>query len=241
MKYILLGIALIFHPGTSLQSSTMLQGKGAGKYIRFSHQKVEQHRTQRECKIGNITFPLGIRVNQHDELLWPLVPADSRSRCALHNTVTRNPDMLRVFLQLWHDSKPDSAISQRTEKGGWIIINEKKEYQFIPFPSKWKATVCSIEFPMTLVEELPEGLVGVVHTHPFFAGEDTTPGSVCGDKIGGQYKSGVSYEDLFLLVKIAEHLSDYCIKSFIIDGDHVITLSAWGTMDFYPTDTFFSL
>ncbi|MDR8394487.1 hypothetical protein NC796_25300 [Aliifodinibius sp. S!AR15-10] len=83
--------------------------------------------------------------------------------------------------------------------------------------------------------------MGIVHTHPFFEGDDITGPNVCGEGKSRHYTSGGNYEDLQLLVEIATHISDFCIKSYVIDGSNITSMTVWGQLALYPKDSFFSL
>jgi hypothetical protein len=159
--------------------------------------------------------------------------------CEKYDRIIDDPDIRESFLELWVDSETDLPINQRSEQGGWIVSKDKNEFEVIPFPSDWSTSACDIEAPNNFLDEIPPNLVGVVHTHPFFEGEDTTVPDVCGEDGSKNYQSGANKSDLYFLIQIANHLSDFCIKSYIIDGNNVISMNTFWRMNFYLADSFF--
>lgn len=154
--------------------------------------------------------------------------------CDDREQVLKYPAVLEAFHELWQNSGTDLPMARRTEQGGWIVENQERGYEVIPFPPEWSTSPCYMDFPPSVLDMVPENLAGIVHTHPFYEGDDTTSPDVCGDDAPGQYKSGGNYDDLKFLVMIANHLSDFCIKSYVIDGDHIVSMTTWGELVFYP-------
>ena len=62
-------------------------------------------------------------------------------------------------------------MQDRMEQGGWIVKNGR-EYSFVAFPSDWVTSPCGINPPADWQGDIPDGIVGMAHSHPFFVGED---------------------------------------------------------------------
>ena len=80
---------------------------------------------------------------------------------------------------LWKNSNAShtsSPMGDRVERGGWIVSGTDG-YSFVPFPSAWVMTPCGIDGTIN-DGDIPDNLVGIIHTHPFYVGEDTR--GVCG-------------------------------------------------------------
>lgn len=150
-----------------------------------------------------------------------------------------DPDVRQAFLELWEASRTDLPMDQRSEQGGWIVSTQNSGYEVIPFPADWSTSPCGIDLPADFIDQVPPNIVGVVHTHPFFEGEDITAPDVCGEEAPESYESESNYNDLDFLIRLANHQSDYCIKSFIIDGDHIFSMTPLRELAFYPTSTIF--
>ena len=63
----------------------------------------------------------------------------------------------------------------------------------------------------------------MVHTHPFFEGENTTGSNVCGVDGSVNYTSGTNMDDIGFLVDMQTHLSNFLLKGYIIDGSNILT------------------
>lgn len=92
--------------------------------------------------------------------------------------------------------------------------------------------------PSNWYESAPSNTVGMVHTHPFFAGDDTTAPDVCGAVFGTEsWTSGFGDDDLTALIYLANYLSDHTIEGYVIDGNNIVTyttLSFTGPKDVDP-------
>lgn len=187
---------------------------------------------------GNINFEASKNSEKCLELQY-LGGADKTAQCLSDHHILDNENIRERFLELWEASGTDQSINQRKEQGGWIVETEDNGYEVISFPSSWDTSACHIDLPGNFLEMTPQNLVGVVHTHPFYEGEDTTSSDVCGAEAEESYESGGNYKDLELIVRIADHISDYCIKGFIIDGSNIISMNTFGQMVFYPVGSYF--
>jgi hypothetical protein len=155
--------------------------------------------------------------------------------CSTGNPVIDDIQIQQAFTQLWEESLTTLPINQRREQGGWVI-STSNGYEFEPFPSGWTGYPCGIAAPTNWYEFAPSNTVGMVHTHPFFEGEDTTALDVCGPEPDGteDWNSVYSDEDYDALVDLANHLDNYSIKGYVIDGDNILTYSVLNHPSFGP-------
>jgi hypothetical protein len=132
---------------------------------------------------------------------------------------------------LWKKSNASNTsipMKDRRENGGWIV-NGPRGYSIVPFPSTWVMTPCGIDGILN-PEDIPANLVGMIHTHPFYRGEDTR--GVCGSgKNEGEesYVGGPSDPDAELLYIIAKQTSNFGLKGYVIDGDNIHAFNALGS------------
>ncbi len=123
------------------------------------------------------------------------------------------------FENIWKASNASHTsipMANRLEYGGWIVSNANG-YSFVPFPSDWTRKPCEINPSGNWT--IPQGIVGIVHSHPFFVGENTK--IVCGPMGEESYSGGPSDDDAYFLYLIAKHLSDYNLKGYVIDGKNI--------------------
>ena len=158
--------------------------------------------------------------------------------CSTGNTVI--DDLLfQVGLDgLWQSSNVHLPLNQRTEKGGWVV-STSNGYEIVPWPSSWTGYPCGIAAPANWYEFAPSNTVGMVHTHPFFEGDDTTSTDVCGPEPDGteDWASGFGDDDLQALIDLANYLTNHTIKGYVIDGNNIVTyntLSFTGPEQNYP-------
>lgn len=161
--------------------------------------------------------------------------------CVSDEHIIYNKKIQKQFIDLWEASAAGRPLNQRREQGGWIVRKRNDDYGIVPFPPYWQAYPCSIELPVDFVKEVPDNLVGIVHTHPFFEGDDTSASNVCGGEATEPYASGANYSDMDILVKVANEKEDFCIKAYIIDGNNIISVTTWGRVDEYSVDLLFSI
>jgi len=161
-------------------------------------------------------------------------PAWCSNKCETGNDIVDNIGMQETFEYLYNKSNFNLPIDQRSEQGGWIIQDPiSNDFGFSEFPEEWPRSPCGIDPPGNFLDYLPPNVIGFVHTHPFFEGEDTTDPDVCG--VGGStsYESGTNLDDVNFLALIANHLSDYSVKGFVIDGDNIVTVTPWADINLY--------
>jgi hypothetical protein len=125
---------------------------------------------------------------------------------------------------LWQSSQPDEPISERTEQGGFIV-SDGNDFSIVNYPSDWIRTACQIDPPNGFLNDVPENIVGVIHTHPFFSGEDTTSPAVCGSDGSTNYSSGSNIYDFEFLTAIMNYTNNFNLKSYIIDGDNILSIN----------------
>lgn len=91
--------------------------------------------------------------------------------CNTGDPVLDDPQVQAGFQDLWARSNPDAEMSQRLEKGGWIM-QTATGYTIQPFPDDWTIGSCGIDLPPDALP--PAGAIGWVHTHPFTKGDRNT-------------------------------------------------------------------
>jgi hypothetical protein len=98
----------------------------------------------------------------------PLHPADAADPCNTGYPVIDSPEVQQGLDQIWKASNPDADLADRREKGGWIVATSTG-YTFQAFPDSWSSTSCQIDVPPNVLP--PNGMVAMVHTHPYTNGE----------------------------------------------------------------------
>lgn len=125
------------------------------------------------------------------------------------------------FENIWKASNASHTsipMTNRLENGGWIV-NGANGYSFIPFPDTWIRTPCGIDPPANWLNDLPQGLVAWVHSHPFYVGENVS--SVCGNYTNPLYQGNPSRDDSWMLVNLLEKTSQFGMKGYVIDGNGI--------------------
>lgn len=160
----------------------------------------------------------------------PTVAWMCEAPCSTGNSVIDNLQVQQGFTELWTASNTHLPIDQRREQGAWIV-STSNGYDVEPWPSWWTTFPCGIAAPEDWYEYAPSNTVGMVHTHPFFAGDDTT--TVCGAPPEGteDYSSGSNLYDISALADLANHLSNYTIKGYIIDGNNIVLYTPFASLD----------
>jgi hypothetical protein len=99
------------------------------------------------------------------------------------------------------------------------VTERNGNYSYTPFPSDWERMPCGINPPADWQSDIPPNAVGWVHSHPFFLGEDRR--SICGgdESSEGTYQGGPSNEDWEALIAFANHIGNFGMKAYTIDGD----------------------
>jgi hypothetical protein len=143
--------------------------------------------------------------------------------CGTGDPILDNANIQAGFNTTWaasnaFDSK--APMGDRLEQGGWIVLSNGV-YSFVPFPNTWIRTPCGIDPPANWTNDIPNNLVGVVHSHPFYSGEDTR--SVCGEDFGvSSYGTGmdtflINIDDENFLKAISGAVGNQ-LTGYIIDG-----------------------
>lgn len=152
-------------------------------------------------------------------------PAWCDDPCETGNPVIDNLGVQETFEYLIDKSNLELPIGQRTEQGGFITKNPiSEELGFIEFPDEWPRFACGINPPSNWVNAVPSNTIAYVHTHPFFEDDNTIP--VCGEEGSESYSSGTNIFDIEFLTDIQNHLSDYTIKGYILDGNNIVTFGS---------------
>jgi hypothetical protein len=130
---------------------------------------------------------------------------------------------------LWKSSNAShtsALMANRKENGGWIVSGNNG-YSIVPFPSNWVRSACGIDGTIN-PNELPSNIVGMVHTHPFYVGEDTR--SVCGNEKGEvAYRGGPSRDDYDALLSIMTSVSNFSMKTYVVDGTQISSVGLSGS------------
>ncbi|NEV94449.1 hypothetical protein G3567_09875 [Psychroflexus sp. YR1-1] len=140
--------------------------------------------------------------------------------CNTNDEILDSAALQAAFADIWEQSgalNTDIPMESRLEEGGWIVENSGR-FGFIPFDSSWSRTPCGINPPANWASTIPDNIVGYVHTHPFYLGEDRR--SIC-QQAEAEYQGGPSDDDYFLLMAIASEVGNFNILGFVIDGEQI--------------------
>ncbi|PKG41597.1 trypsin inhibitor-like cysteine-rich domain-containing protein [Psychroflexus sp. MES1-P1E] len=177
-----------------------------------------------ECPLGQVPNSTGTYCVEGDcpEGYYENLQGDciEKELCTTNDDIINSQDIQIAFDNLWESSgatNPDVPMESRLEDGGWIVQNGGS-YEFISFDSSWTRTPCGIDPPVNWASTIPSNLVGVVHTHPFYLGEDRR--SIC-DGAEEEYIGGPSTPDYNFLVALMNETNDYGLLGYIIDGDQI--------------------
>lgn len=173
-----------------------------------------------------------------DECNPPYGCEDQPEPCNIQEESILNDNQIQFALNdIWEDSgvnqsiEDSQPIEDRREKGGFVI-NNNGALGFIPFPSDWGSTACSVDPPGDYLNDIPSNLVAIVHSHPFFKDENTTSPLVCGSENGQtNYSSGTNLDDIGTLIAIASELGNFSIKGYIIDGYSIVRYTTIGQIE----------
>ncbi len=117
-----------------------------------------------------------------------------------------------------HTSIP---MQDRMEQGGWIV-KSGSDYSFVAFPSDWVTSPCGIDPPADWRDDIPEGLAGWIHTHPFFVGEDISTICEYSEDDGDlAYQGMPSIADGDLLFELCRLTQKFDLKGYAIDGNSI--------------------
>ena len=109
-------------------------------------------------------------------------------------------------------------MQDRMEQGGWIVKNGN-EYSFEAFPDSWNGGSCGWTLPDNWRDDIPDGLAGWVHSHPFFTGEDVS--AACEDAKDPIYTNQPSYDDGIFHTRLCGAIGSNEIKGYVIDGNGI--------------------
>lgn len=149
--------------------------------------------------------------------------------CITDDKVLDSKDFQESMKAIWDASNAADKtvpLNERRETGGWIVDNEG-QISFIPFQ-------CFVSNPCGMLEvkdwrnEIPQDVIGYVHSHPFYKGEDTR--SVCCNEnstkvdslFAKSYQNEPSQEDyVFLAEMMNETGKFFSLKAYVLDGDKI--------------------
>lgn len=160
-------------------------------------------------------------------------PAYCSNPCQTNDPIINNIGVQVTFERLWDESKTNLSIDQRLEQGGFIVQNPNNEFGFVNFPSDWQRLACEIVLPDSFLNSVPLNTIGIVHSHPFFEGEDTTSPNVCGEDGTTSYTSGTNIDDVDFVAQVATYVEDFSVKSYVIDGSNIVSITSWGYIQNY--------
>ncbi|HSU15615.1 hypothetical protein [Longimicrobium sp.] len=99
-------------------------------------------------------------------------PPDTAQPCHTGYAMLDDPKVQRRMRELFARSNPDSAMSRRREQGGWLVRLADGTFDVTPFPADWPSDPCQITVPAQFSS--PPNTVGMLHSHPYSAGERLT-------------------------------------------------------------------
>ncbi|MEM6526326.1 MAG: hypothetical protein AAF693_21205 [Bacteroidota bacterium] len=127
-----------------------------------------------------------------------------------------------IFEEIWNASNAANVgipMNDRLEDGGWIVENNG-QYSYVPFPSSWTRSPCGIDPPSTWADDVPANVVGWIHSHPFFIGEDRR--SICGyEGVESSYQSGPSDADYHTSLIVMNQIGNFNFKTYVMDGSKI--------------------
>lgn len=131
--------------------------------------------------------------------------------------VANDESVQEGFKELWEDSNADDNLAKRNEVGAWIVQTESG-YKLEPWGVKFPACGGDIEL------QIPENVVGFVHTHPYASGELVYTCDESG-RISGftEYPGTPSDIDRATAEALGEALGrDGPLPGYIIDKDGIV-------------------
>jgi hypothetical protein len=123
------------------------------------------------------------------------------------------------------DPAAPNPREDRRENGMFIIRNPDGTLRWDKWPNAWETQACGIAMEDDWRDYLPDNLIAVAHTHPWFIGEYYK--DVCKDSVTDDYTGGHSDADHDWLLYINAHFNSIEIKSFVIDADSIWTIDFW--------------
>lgn len=143
--------------------------------------------------------------------------------CNTNDSIIDNLNVQNAFTDIWNNSNASNTsvpMQDRREDGGWIVQSGNWS-TYIPFPETWTRSPCGIQPPANWADDIPDNLVGWVHSHPFYVGEDRR--SVCGD-VEEAYVGGPSGPDFELHVAIMNETGNFSLMGYVIDGNFISSI-----------------
>ncbi|GAB3341695.1 hypothetical protein GCM10027429_30340 [Marivirga atlantica] len=141
--------------------------------------------------------------------------------CDTGNNILDSEEIQSDLLKIWSGSNASSGdipMDERLEQGGWIIeINGG--YDVVFFPPTFLRDPCGISPPSNWKDLIPDNIVGYVHSHPFYIGENTL--GPCGAEGETSYEGGPSDPDYIFLMDLMNFLGNFNIAGYVIDGGKI--------------------
>lgn len=153
--------------------------------------------------------------------------------CETGDPILDNTGIQEALELIWEASKTSLPIAQRVEQGGYITQSNGK-YKFISFPKTWSKFACGINLPSNWKNSIPSNTVALVHSHPFFVGENTTASNVCGSSGEVSYTSLHSQDDRDMLQEVGNDQGNFGIKGYVIDGNNIVR---YGVLSFTQAES----
>ena len=117
-----------------------------------------------------------------------------------------------------------SPLEDRIEQGGWIV-EENGVYSIVPFPESAVHEPCQIAIPLS---SMPPNAVGIIHSHPYFQGEDIQ--SICGEgELAQSYNPSPSNTDFqSMLMTIVPATQNFNFMGYVVDGNNISSYNMFG-------------
>jgi hypothetical protein len=145
--------------------------------------------------------------------------------CNTDNEYLDNSWFQQLMDDIWQNSMvvdTSTPMSERREDGGWLVDNGNGTISYVAYPTTWLRAPCGIDPPEDWYNDVPDGAFALIHSHPFFEGEDT--GSVCNEEnreADGAYTSGPSEDDRFSLLAHMSFTGYLGFTGYVIDGSNI--------------------
>lgn len=168
----------------------------------------------------------------------PILPNEDELEdepCLTGDPVLDHSMSVEIFQHLWKQSNVTTTTSsgpiinmrsQRSEAGGWLVKESNGRLKFWDLEQGWVKSSCGLlppsqgYSPPTL--ELGETIIGFIHTHPFFEGENIS--GICSAPDATSYTSGFSDDDKLKYVEFKRRSgSGTNFNLYLIDGNNLTT------------------
>ncbi|MFQ3212646.1 MAG: hypothetical protein ACI9L9_000907 [Marivirga sp.] len=139
--------------------------------------------------------------------------------CDTNDPILDDETIQADFLNsVWGSTSSGIPIDDRKERGGYIVSKDGG-YDIVYFPPTFTTDACGMYPPANWTSYIPDNVVGYVHSHPFYIGENTK--GVCGDEGEESYQGGPSDPDYEFLMMLSNHLGEFTLTGFVLDGSKI--------------------